>query len=312
MKGQKKYGGIVVPMMTPFTEQHTIDEPSVEKLVSHVIAGKAHPFILGTTGEAASIPHHERERLVASTVTVAKGRALVYAGISGNSLQEALEEGKRYHNLGADVLVTTMPCYYPLEPSQMLRYLETLADALPCPLILYNIPATTHLSIPLEVVDQLSAHPNIAGFKDSERGVERISAAVSLWKDRPDFSYLLGWALMSQSALEQGADGIVPSTGNLAPAVYRQLYEAVLAGDMATAALAQQKADRISAMYQKDRILSHSLAAFKAILSAYQLCGPDVLPPLYRLPETAEKQLMQDVRTLFGDLDQINSISHEQ
>jgi 4-hydroxy-tetrahydrodipicolinate synthase len=312
MKAEKKYCGVVVPMMTPFTAQHTIDVPAVEKLVDHLVAGKAHPFILGTTGEAASIPHKEREGLVSATVKANKGRAVVYAGISGNSQQDALEEGKRYHGLGADVLVTTMPSYYPVAPGQMLRYFETLASGLPCPLILYNIPATTHLSIPLEVVDQLSAHPNIVGFKDSEKGVERISEAVALWKDRPDFSYLLGWALMSQSALSQGADGIVPSTGNLAPVVYRRLYEAVLAGDTALAALAQEKADRISAMYQKDRSLSQSLAAFKAMLSAYNLCGADVLPPLYRMPETEEKQLMQDVQSLFGSLDQINSISHEQ
>lgn len=312
MKAEKKYCGVVVPMMTPFTAQQTIDVAAAEKLVDHVIAAKAHPFILGTTGEAASIPHKERGNLVTATVKASKGRALVYAGISGNSQQDALEEGKRYHDLGADVLVTTMPSYYPVAPDQILRYMETLADELPCPLIIYNIPATTHLSMPLEVVDQLSAHPNIAGFKDSERGVERISAATALWKERNDFSYLLGWAAMSQSALEQGADGIIPSTGNLAPLVYRRLYEAVRAGDTALAALAQEKADRISAMYQKDRSLSQSLATFKAILSAYELCGPAVLPPLYRLPVTEEKQLMQDVRSLFGDLDQINSINHEQ
>jgi 4-hydroxy-tetrahydrodipicolinate synthase len=312
MKAEKKYCGVVVPMMTPFTAAHTVDSAAAAKLADHVVAAKAHPFILGTTGEAVSIPHKQRKDLVSATVKATGGRALVYVGISGNSQQDALEEGKRYHDLGADVLVTTMPSYYPVSPDQMLRYLESLANGLPCPLIIYNIPATTHLSIPLEVVDKLSAHPNIAGFKDSEKGVERISAAAALWKDRQDFSYLLGWALMSQSALEQGADGIVPSTGNLAPVVYQRLYEAARAGDAALAALAQQKADRISAMYQKDRILSDSLSAFKAMLAGYGLCGPDVLPPLYRLPASAEKQLVADVRSQFGDLDQINSIDHEQ
>jgi 4-hydroxy-tetrahydrodipicolinate synthase len=311
MNTAKKYSGVVVPMMTPFTAQQLVDAPAVKRLVDHLIKGKTFPFILGTTGEAASIPRRERKRLVEETVKAAAGRSLVYAGISGNSLQESAEEGKLYHDLGADALVATMPSYYPVTPDQMLRYFEALADLLPCPLIIYNIPATTHLSIPLEVVDKLSAHPNIAGFKDSEKGEERIAAATALWKNRKDFSYLLGWALKSQSALEQGADGIVPSSGNLAPVVYQGIYEAAKAGDSAAAALAQQKGDRISEMYQKDRILSQSLAAFKAMLSAYGLCGPDVLPPLYRLPAAEEQPLMQQVRSVFGDLDKINSTDHE-
>jgi len=311
MNTAKKYSGVVVPMMTPFTAQQQVDAPAVQRLVDHLIKGKTFPFILGTTGEAASIPHRERKRLVEETVKAAAGRSLVYAGISGNSLQESAEEGKLYHDLGAGALVATMPSYYPVTPDQMLRYFGALADRLPCPLIIYNIPATTHLSIPLEVVDKLSAHPNIAGFKDSEKGEERIAAATALWKHRTDFSYLLGWALKSQSALEQGADGIIPSSGNLAPVVYQAIYEAASTGNSAAAALAQQKGDRISEMYQKDRILSQSLAAFKAMLSAYGLCGPDVLPPLYRLPAAEEQQLMQQVRNVFGDLEKINSTDHE-
>lgn len=309
MRNAKKYSGVVVPMMTPFTSKHTIDEGAVHNIVNHIIDGKAFPFILGTTGEAASIGRNERKRLVETTVKAADGRAMVYAGISGNSLNDAVEEGKLYHSLGADVLVATMPSYYPVDAGQMLRYFEEMANALQLPLIVYNIPSTTHLSIPLEVVDKLSAHPNIVGFKDSEKGEERIAKAASLWKDREDFSYLLGWALMSKMALAQGADGIVPSSGNLIPNVYQQIYEASLKGDTVLAEKAQRKGDLVSEMYQKNRILSHSLSAFKAMLAAYGLCTPHVLPPLYRLPE--EGQLMKDVMEVFGDLKSINSISNE-
>ena len=312
MNNQKKYSGVVVPMMTPFTPQHTIDEAGVQSLVNHIIESKAHPFILGTTGEAASISRRERKRLVEETVKSANKRTLVYCGIPGNSLEDILAEGKLYQDLGADVLVATMPSYYPVDPDQMLRYFSELADRLRLPLVIYNIPSTTHLSIPIEVVDTLSLHPHIVGFKDSEKGVERITAATRLWKDRQDFSYLLGWALMSKSGLEQGADGIVPSTGNLVPGVYQALYEATLAGNDKKAEVAVKKANRISEMYQKDRILSKSLSAFKAMLSAYNLCGPDVLPPLYRNEAQVEKELIQNVMQEFGDLNNINSIQNDQ
>ena len=306
MSKPKKYSGVVVPMMTPFTAQHTVDPVAVQQLTDHLITHQTQPFILGTTGEAASIPFAERKRMVIEAVKAVNKQTLLYAGIPGNSLNDAIEEGKLYHDLGVDVLVATMPSYYPVTPDQMYRYFDALASALPCPLIIYNIPATTHLSIPLETIEQLSSHPNIAGLKDSEKGVERIAEATSRWKHRTDFSYLLGWAVQSQQALAQGADGIVPSSGNLAPAVYRKIYDAALAGDTATAIKAQEKGDQISALYQSNRILSNSLSAFKVMLAAYHLCEPHVLPPLYRLPETEEEQLMQEVIATFGDLQTIN------
>lgn len=308
MRTQKKYQGVIVPMMTPFTARHMVDESAAGRLADHIISHGTQPFILGTTGEGVSVPLEEKTRMVTATVKAADERSPVYVGISGNSLRDSLEEGKRFHDLGATVLVATMPSYYPVQPDQMLRYFEALADALPCPLIIYNIPATTHLSIPLEIVDQLSMHANIAGLKDSEKDMERITTAARLWKHRPDFSFLCGWAVMSQAALEQGADGIVPSSGNLIPAVYQAIVNGVQSGDPELAAAAQTKADLVSETYQKGRILSQSLSAFKAILAAYKLCDAYMLPPLYQLPEAEELLLQQEVPARFGDLRTINSI----
>jgi dihydrodipicolinate synthase/N-acetylneuraminate lyase len=245
---------------------------------------------------------------VEATVAATQKRSLVYAGISGNCLYDSIEEAKAYYNLGVDVCVATMPYYYSVEADQMVRYFEQLADALPCPLILYNIPATTHLSLPLEVVDRLSRHPQIRGFKDSEKGQERMEAAIHLWKDRADFSYLLGWAAMSQKALSLGADGIVPSSGNLIPAVYQRIYTACMEGHTEEATRAQQKADHLSEKYQKDRILSKAFPVFKAMLSAYGLCSPNVLPPLYRLTANEEQTICMDLLQEFGSLEQINSL----
>ena len=311
MKARKKYSGVIVPLMTPFTGELTVDAASVARLTSHVIAGGGQPFILGTTGEGPSVPAGERKRMVAETVKAAAGKALVYAGISGNCLADAVEEGKLFHELGADVLVATMPSYYPSDSSQTLRYFEALADRLPAPLIIYNIPATTHLSIPVETAEKLSHHPNIAGMKDSEKGEERIVACAKLWKDRPDFSFLCGWAVMSSAAIAQGADGIVPSSGNLAPAVYRALYDAAVEGNRSLASRAQEKADKVSETYQKGRTLNYSLAAFKAILAAYGLCGPAMLPPLYRLAAEEESRLQQEVLEIWQDLETVNAVQQD-
>jgi dihydrodipicolinate synthase/N-acetylneuraminate lyase len=307
----KKYSGVVVPMITPVNEYHKIDTGAVERLVSHISDNNTHPFILGTTGESASIARSEKQVLVKEAVKAAKGKGTIYAGISGNSVFDSIEEAQRYHDLGAQVFVSTMASYYPVEPDQILRYFILLADAIPGPLVIYNIPGTTHLSIPVEVVDLLSQHPNIVGFKDSERSTERLESCLSLWKERADFSYLTGWAAQSFQAMKLGADGLVPSTANLAPELYHAIYRSVLSGDDSTAAAAQEKADRVSEIYQKDRTLNRSLPALKAMMSAYGLCQPCMLPPLYQFTEVEEKGIQNLTRTKFGDLNEINSIDHD-
>src|SRR3954451_9290009 len=168
MKTKKKYNGVVVPMVSPFREDRRIDSAGVDALINHVIESGAHPFVIGTTGESASISRSDKINLVSETVKVTKGRAVIYAGISNNSLQESVNDAKTYHDLGVDVAVATMPSYYPVDEHQMLSYFEELANSIPCPLIIYNIPVTTHLSIPIHVIDKLSIHENIVGFKDSE------------------------------------------------------------------------------------------------------------------------------------------------
>src|SRR5688500_20096489 len=105
----------------------------------------------------------------------------------------------------------------------MKQYLETLADAIALPLVIYNIPATTHMSIPLNLIDELSHHPNVIATKDSERSEERLKQSLELWKDRNDFSHFLGWAAKSAEALINGSDGLIPSTGNLVPEVYSEM-----------------------------------------------------------------------------------------
>ncbi|MEJ5963953.1 dihydrodipicolinate synthase family protein [Pedobacter immunditicola] len=308
---EKKFSGVVVPMITPFTKQFQVDTNAVVNIAEHLINHNTHPFVLGTTGESVSISKQERLKLVKATVAATAGRKTVYAGISGNCFSEVIEEAKAFADLGVNAFVSTMPCYYPVDPDQMLRYFEALADAVSLPLIIYNIPSTTHLSIPLAIADKLSYHDNIMGFKDSEKGIDRVVNAIALWKNRPDFSYLLGWALMSQKAMALGADGIVPSTGNLSPGLYQTIFEAGKAGNEKLALNAQIKADFISEIYQKDKILSRSLPVLKTMMSAFQLCETTVLPPLHPLEHQQAESVVNEVLMTFGNLNSINNIENE-
>jgi 4-hydroxy-tetrahydrodipicolinate synthase len=286
--GQKKYRGVVVPMITPFTEDGKIDLEAAKRVAEHIVAGGASAFVLGTTGEAASVPNSQRAAFVEATVQQTAGRTFTYAGIASNCFADSVEAAKRYFDVGVDVVVANLPSYYPLVADHMLRFYERLVESISGPLVVYNITITTHMSIPLDVVDKLSSHPRIVGYKDSERNEERFKEAIGMWKDREDFSHFTGSAALSTMAVLLGSDGLVPSTGNFVPDVYVELFQAAVAGDEAKAQELQEKTNELGRIYQKGRVLSQSLPALKVIMHELGLSGEAVLPPMLK-PGAEEK-----------------------
>ena len=154
------------------------------------------------------------------------------------------------------------------------------------------------MSIPLDIVDKLSHHENIVGLKDSERSDERLSQSIALWKDREDFSHLLGWAARSANAILAGSDGLVPSTDNFRPDIYTKLYNAARKGDAETAMLMQSVSDQLGNLYQQGKLLGESLWALKFVMKELGLCEPFVMPPLYEMTG----QELENLRTKFNEL----------
>ncbi|MBQ7419960.1 MAG: dihydrodipicolinate synthase family protein [Prevotella sp.] len=295
---EKKYYGVVVPMVTPVTKEGALDTAAVARIIEFFAEAGVSPLLMGTTGEGNSVSQKDGLLFVETAVKAAQGRITIYAGLTGNCFAEQLAQAEAYTQAGADVIVATLPTYYALTEEQMENYYRTLADSIKGPLMLYNILATTHMSIPVEVIRRLADHPNIVGLKDSERDLERMAQCIAIAKDRDDFCYFCGWAAQSAHSLELGGDGIVPSTGNFVPEMFQQLYDAAIKGDMATANRLQDETNEIAKIYQKDRTLGQSLTALKVMMQTKGLCEPWMLMPLTRLSETEEQQIKEKVNAL--------------
>lgn len=298
MMKQKKYHGVVVPMVTPVKENGTLDTQAVERIIAFFVQTGVSPLLMGTTGEGNSVSQKDGLLFVETAVKAAQGRITIYAGLTGNCFAEQLAQAEAYTKAGADVIVATLPTYYALTEEQMENYYRTLADSIKGPLMLYNILATTHMSIPVEVIRRLADHPNIVGLKDSERDLERMAQCIAIAKDRDDFCYFCGWAAQSAHSLELGGDGIVPSTGNFVPEMFQQLYEAAIKGDMATANRLQDETNEIAKIYQKDRTLGQSLTALKVMMQTKGLCEPWMLMPLTRLSAAEEQEIAAKATSL--------------
>jgi len=295
---RKKFSGIIVPAVTPLDASFRIDEAAVERMFTLFYAHHVSPFLLGTTGEAPSLSVQQKRDYIKTAAKNKMPGSLLYAGISSNVIASSIELAAFCADHAVDAVVATLPSYYTLTGAQIKKHFETLADAVTVPLIIYNIPATTHMSIPLSLIDELSYHPNIIAAKDSERSEERLQQSLALWKDREDFSHFLGWAAKSADALIGGSDGLVPSTGNLVPEIYEEMVRAVEAGDHEKAFNMQQWSDRYGALYQGGKTLGESLWALKVLMQQKGICEDRVMPPLQPMDGEEKKKLVQSFEAI--------------
>ena len=151
--------GIVPPMLTPLLSNWKLDYNGVQKLVNHMIAGGVHGiFILGTTGESASLSYDTRRPIIEQTAIHVNNRIPFMVGISDTSMKESLNLASLAFDNGAAAVVATPPYYFPLSQEELFEYYWDLADLSKLPIFLYNMPSMTKISMSVETAVQLSLH----------------------------------------------------------------------------------------------------------------------------------------------------------
>jgi dihydrodipicolinate synthase/N-acetylneuraminate lyase len=298
MTKRLKYHGAVVPLVTPFTADGNLDEPALKRLIDSQIAGGVEGiFVLGTTGEGAHVPKSSRRQLVAQTVKHVAGRSVVFAGL-GDVRSADLTEANEFLRSGADAVVAHPPISENVAPDDLAVWYKKLLDGVEGPLLLYNMPMTTKVSIPLDTVEKLLGHPRLAGIKDSENNPQRLEELLQRYSGKKDFSVFIGVGALMEKGLKLGADGIVPSVGNLIPDVCHKLCAAAKKADWAEAEAFSSQMNTIAALYQKGRTLNESLSVLKAAMSCRGLCSPHVLLPLHPLSEAQMEKLRHEMERL--------------
>lgn len=277
--------GVIVPMITPFTGTGAVDVAAVGRLVEHLVAGGIDGlFLLGTTGESASMTVRQKRDLVDAALDANHGRLGVYAGISSNVLEDAVQAAIDYAELGVDALFVLPPNYYPIPEDALENWFRQLLDRVPLDVLLYNIPLTTHVSIPMAVVERLASHPRLLGMKDSAPDRERLLTSLEIAKHRPGFHVLVGTNKLFVEGLALGAHGIIPSAANLEPGMHRDFYRAVRAGQKDEVQQLTAALEEVLALYSCPA-LGETMAKLKALMSRKGLCEEHVLPPLRRYQE---------------------------
>ncbi len=280
-KLQKPHHGVVVPMVTPITEKFDLDEAALKRVIDHLIDGGVQGiFVLGSNGEGPSIPRGMRARIVHLTMEHVKGRVRVYAGILDNSSIDAVASAKEYLRMGVSAVVAQLPNYFVLSPDEQFRYFAGLVERIQGPILLYEIPATVHMSLDLAVIEHLRAFSNVVGIKDSSGNRERVEALLDVYSDDPGFSVLVGTSGLYSFGLRHGADGIVPGIANLEPGLCARMYAAAVTGDWSLMGELQGELDKVARGFLVPEYLGQTVARLKWQMSQRGLCGPTVFQPL--------------------------------
>lgn len=256
-----KIKGIITAMVTPLSEDG-INEAATRKLVNKLINDGVHGlFVLGTNGEFYALSEAEKLALVEIVVDEAAGRVPVFAGSGGISTEEVIKVTNQFAELGVDAVSVITPYLIKLSDEELIQHYQTIALNTNLPMILYNIPANTQLSINESVFKELIQLPQIIGIKDSSGKLENIQMYLET-NDREDFSILIGSDSLILPALQMGVDGAVAATSNVLTKTDLGIYQAFLENKMERAQVLQESINDFRGILKLatvPSVLKHSL-----------------------------------------------------
>lgn len=242
MKNKPELKGIICALVTPLTARETIDTRSSRRLIRHVLAGGVNGILaLGSTGEQASLTDRERRRFIKVAREEVPDHIPFIVGTGDTGTKRALENNKAAGDLGADAVIITPPCFYPLDDQAVIRYYEELAAGTDIPIILYNIPRFTKIKISVDVVKKLSGNPRIIGIKDSSRDMVYLRELIQITQGRESFTVIQGSDRLLLNSFTRGSPAAVVVTGNIIPGLSVQLYKEFLTGNLEQAGKLQEK-----------------------------------------------------------------------
>ena len=281
MKTIKPYNGIITPMITPLLNNNRLDVEGLERLVEHIIAGGVHGlFILGTTGEGPSIHYKLRHELIRRVCHQVNERIPVMVGITDTSFNDSLELAAVAAQHGVSAVVSAPPYYFAPAQQELIETYIDLANALPLPLFLYNMPLQTKVNFDVTTMRELSEHRNVIGIKDSSCSMLYFQSLLYAFRDRPDFPILIGPEEMMAMAVMQGGHGGVNGGSNLFPSLYVEMYHAAVAKDIQRVEQLQQHIMDISSLiYKVGNYGSSLIKGIKCSLNIMGICSDEMAQP---------------------------------
>ncbi len=291
--------GVFPPIPTPFSND-SVDVVAMGSNVDRWMQTRIRGVVvLGSNGEAPLLNESDSDAAVAAAREHVPSNRLCIAGVGRESTIETIRATKRAADLGVDAVLVRTPSFFKvlLTPEVFVAHYTAVADASPVPVLLYNFTAVTGVTLPVEVVSSLAAHPNIVGIKESGSDLKYVSALIANTPD--DFVLLAGSAPVFYPSLLVGATGGVLALASVVPDLCVELYDLAQSGRHSEARELQRRLTPLAGLVTS----RYGVPGLKAALS---LLGFRVGEP--RLPlQPIKLEAIDEIRVVLARLGMLSA-----
>lgn len=291
---QSIFEGSAAAVVTPMDQYGNLDFEAFGRHLERMIEGKTDAVVVnGTTGESATLDHKEKLAVIRYAVRKVDGRIPVIAGTGSNCTEWAVELSREAQQLGADALLQVTPYYNKASQEGLVRHFTQVADHVSIPILLYNVPGRTGVSIEPETYKILSEHPNIRGTKEAGGSMSVIARTAALCGE--SFDIYSGNDDQTVPVMALGGKGVVSVVANIMPEEVHRMCRLFLDGDIKESRKMQLKLlELMEAMFWDVNPIP-----VKAALSMMGTCEENLRLPLTPM-EAAQKERLAAVMRRYG------------
>jgi len=298
---QERLCGNVPAVLTALDEKFVVDRDALRRITRRLIDnGCRGVVVLGTSGEFAGIDDDQRKIAIRAVVDEVAGQVPVIVGCGLPNIRRTHEQAKAAGELGADGLLVNPPFYYPLTQDDVVRYFADLVSVSPLPVLLYNIPSMTKVSVEPATIPRLR-DVGVEGTKDSSGSPANTLAYLAALGPDSDFRVVVGGDTVFLHLLDAGVCATTGLLGNIAPQLAVRIYDAWLAGDYQAGFAAQRRANALFAVFFP--LHEFLIATGKAVLSELGVMQKWVAPPKTAMTDAEAVHALETVQEFLPEFE---------
>ena len=286
------FRGTYTALVTPFREDTSIDWNGLDRLIDDQLMNHIDGLVVcGTTGESPTLTEEEKTALLTHVVQRAKGRTQIIAGTGSSCTKGTIKRSKEAEQMGVDALMLVVPYYSKPTQEGLIVHFVRVAQAVSCPILLYNIPKRTGIHLSMDTLMRICEQaPNIIGIKESTGNVLVAQEIVCRLGDR--LTVLSGDDALTLPMMAVGGRGVVSVTANLLPADVRNVTQLALQEEFTKA----RQAHLSLVPVHQSMFLEANPAPVKASLAAQGKMLDVLRSPLVSVREETRRSMLETLK----------------
>jgi len=287
------FTGAAVALVTPFNEDGSVNYEELGRLIDYQIENGTDALVIaGTTGESSTLSEAEHVDVIRYAVEHTAHRVPVIAGTGSNDTATAVMLSQEAEKIGADALLLVTPYYNKTTQNGLYVHYKTIAESVKIPIILYNVPSRTGMTIEVDTAARLAEIDNIVAMKDAVGNISYTANLIARCGD--SLTVYSGNDDQIVPMMSLGAKGVISVLSNVMPQETHDLCAAALAGDFAKAAEMQLKyLSLIHALF-----IETNPIPVKEAVNRIGFCAGECRLPLYQMSEAHSALLEKEMRQL--------------